>query len=87
MEESGSALPVVEYSCRLKKGAAYDDRLRIETWIETLRSRSIVFAYRISRDGQLLVEGKTKHICVDGENKPKCIPDRIREALTKFVHP
>ena len=85
MEENGSALPVVEYSCRLMKSADYDDRLRIETWIESLRSRTIVFAYRIVKEGRTIAEGNTKHMCVDGENKPRRITDRIIETLKEYV--
>jgi acyl-CoA thioester hydrolase len=85
IEENGSSLPVVEYSCRLMKSAGYDDRLRIETSIESLRSRTIVFAYRILKEGRLIVEGKTKHVCVNGENKPQRIPSRVIEALKEYV--
>ena len=85
MEENGSSLPVVEYSCRLMKSAGYDDRLRIETSIESLRSRTIVFAYRILKDGLLIVEGKTKHVCVDGEKKPHRLPNRVIEALREYI--
>lgn len=85
IEENGSSLPVVEYSCRLMKSAGYDDRLRIETRIESLRSRTIVFAYRIFKDGLLIVEGQTKHVCVDGENKPRRLPGRVIEALQDYI--
>ncbi len=85
MEENGAFLPVVEYSCRLPQSVGYDDRVIIEAWINELRSRTIEFAYRISHRNHLIAEGVTKHLCVDGNNKYKRIPEEIVKSLKDYV--
>ena len=76
-------LPVVEATVRYKHPARYDDLIRIETWIEEVRRASLRFGYRIVRaeDERLLVEGETVHACVDFEQKPVKLPERLVELL------
>jgi acyl-CoA thioester hydrolase len=85
MEEEGYFLPVVEYSCRIAKSVDYEDRVIIETWIEELKSRMIIFRYRLLRDAVLIAEGMTKHVCIDKNNKHRRIPGFISETLNDFV--
>ena len=45
----------------------------------------MTFAYEVvmAETGQLLVTGKTKHVCVDEEGAIKTIPQEIREMLKR----
>ena len=85
LEASGTLFPVIEYSCRLTGSADYGDRVRIETTIESLRSRSVVFAYRTLNRGELIATGRTKHIAVDNDHKPHRIPNNLMAALKEYV--
>ena len=87
LEASGCLLPVLEYGCTFHRGADYDDRLVIETTVRALRSRTVVFAYRTMRDEELLAEGFTRHLCVDGANRPRRLPDDVRRAVAEFLLP
>ena len=77
MEKKGYLLPVVEYACRMRVGAEYDDLLTIETVVERLRSRTLTFSYRVFRDATLLATGWTKHLCVDPDNNIRRLPKDI----------
>lgn len=76
-------LPVVEATCRYKAPARYDEILTIETRIVALRSGVIKFAYRLLRDDapQLLAEGQTTHIVVDGRMQKRTLPEKYVTAI------
>ena len=76
-------LPVTEASVRYQQPARYDDLLRLETWLETLRRASASFAYRLLReDGEELATGRTVHACIDLAGKLRRLPDELVQRLT-----
>ncbi len=82
LEEMGYLLVVVSLEAKYYNSATYDDILIVRTRVTELKSRSIAFHYEITRDGNLVVEGKTKHICINADNKkPVTIPQNIIEIL------
>lgn len=68
VEAKGLSLPIVEATLRIRVGARYDDLIDIETTLGEVRSRKIVFDYRILREGRCLAEGKTFHVPVDSSS-------------------
>lgn len=84
MESNGVLLPVLEYNVRLFVGADYDDVVRIETTIGSLRSRTVTFDYRALRDGELLATAWTKHLCVTPDNRFRRIPGEILAAIEPY---
>lgn len=83
LERRGYHLPVSGVRYRLLAPARYDDPILVETGVTALRSRAITFAYRVLREGALLVEGETDHVCVDRAMRPVRIPDELRRALER----
>jgi acyl-CoA thioester hydrolase len=87
LEASGTIFPVIEFSCRLVGSADYGDRVRIETHIIALRSRSCTCSYAVfNRDG-LIAAGTTLHVCVNTANKTHRLPGELLEALQSYVAP
>lgn len=82
-EAQGFYLPVSEVDARFIAPARYGDLILIRTWTEELRSRSLTFTYEVvmQETGQVLVTGRTRHICTDREGRVKMIPKEIRELL------
>ncbi|UCG53164.1 MAG: acyl-CoA thioesterase [Candidatus Latescibacterota bacterium] len=85
LETSGTRFPVIEYTCRLIGSADYGDRVRIETHIENLRSRSVVFAYRVFNGRDVIATGTTKHVAVDLNQKPRRLAEPLANALQGYV--
>ena len=87
MEEQGVLILVTGVDCKYRRAASYDDRVTIRTRMGDVGSRGLSFFYEIVRsdDGALLAEGSTRHLFVDGTNRPITIPRLIREAFEKFV--
>jgi acyl-CoA thioester hydrolase len=83
----GYHLVVVGMEAKYYNSATYDDLLIVKTRISELQSRGLTFHYMIYRDKTLLVEGTTKHLCVNTNKKPVVIPPRLfnilRDAKTK----
>jgi len=81
IEARGLFLPVSELSCKILRPARYDDEVRIQTRLADIRSRALTLAYHIRRRDELLAEGMTTHVCVNGEEKVARIPDWVRTKL------
>jgi acyl-CoA thioester hydrolase len=85
LESTGVRLPVIEYGCKFLKSADYDDALRIETRVKELRSRTVTFAYTVRRGQDVLAEGFTHHVCVDGNQRPRRFPDDVLRAMEAYT--
>jgi len=85
-EETGFHLVVVHLEAKYYNTAAYDDLLTVRTSITELKSRGLTFHYEIFRDGDLIVQGKTRHICTNSDKKTVVMPVSLFEIL-KDVNP
>jgi acyl-CoA thioester hydrolase len=76
-ERSGFYLAVTSVEAKYLKAARYDDLLTVRCWVESSRSRALEFAYEIVRgeEREVLVKGRTQHICLDREGKIARIPE------------
>lgn len=81
LEDMGYFLVVTELSVRYIQPATYDDLLNIRTYLAEIKSRSLKFEYEILKDGNLLVTGYTRHVCVDSKRRPVTIPSQLIEVL------
>ena len=83
LERQGILLPVARAELEYRRGVGYDDPVRIETTIEQVRSRSIVFGYRLSHagTGDPVALGTTELFCTDAGGRPMRIPSELRSAL------
>lgn len=89
LEEAGIFLPVSRIGVEYRRGAGYDDRVRIETRVEAVRSRAVVFGYRICsvEDDATLARATTELVCTDDRGRPRRFPERVREALAREWDP
>ncbi len=80
-------LPIAESHCRYLASAAFDDPLRIETFLEEMRHRSFRLGSRIflePEDGArstLVAEGWVVMVTVDQDNRPISLPPSFRNAF------
>lgn len=90
LESSGYLLPVLECYAKFISPAKYDDLLKIETTLVELPQPIIYLKYKIYNDsnGNLITEGYTKHIFMDGNSRkpirpPKIFLDKIKPYFEK----
>jgi len=79
--EEQAFLTVAEASCRYMSPARYDDEIVVETELSRTRSRVIEFTYRIKRGDTLLAEGKTIHVVIGPDGRPRSMPERYLNLL------
>jgi acyl-CoA thioester hydrolase len=81
IEASGYILVVAEINLRYLKSAHYDDQLTVKTWLDSAKSRGVVFQYEVinANTGDLLVTATTRHICLTREGQVTHLPVQWRE--------
>ena len=86
LESTGTGVVIAEATCRYLAPARFDDEITVQTWVESARSRSLVFHYTVVNraSGQRLAEGRTVVVFVtlEGEPRPTEIPAALRQALS-----
>lgn len=81
LEEEGYFLVVVGMEVKYYSPATYDDLIIVQTGIIEVKSRAVRFHYKIQKDGVLLVEGKTDHVCTNRDKKATLIPPSLLTIL------
>jgi acyl-CoA thioester hydrolase len=79
--EEQAFLTVVEANCRYLAPARYDDEVLVETELTRVKNRIIEFTYRIRSGPILLAEGRTVHVVIGTDGKPRSMPERYLELL------
>ncbi|HEX8120079.1 MAG TPA: thioesterase family protein [Solirubrobacteraceae bacterium] len=82
MVEAGSDMVVAELTLRYRGSALFDDEIDVVIAVERLGETSLTCACRIERDGDVLVEGSIRQVCIDPATKAKKpLPADVRAAL------
>ena len=79
--EENIFLAVAEANCRYISPARYDDEILVETEMTRVKSRVVEFSYRIKRGSALLAEGRTVHVVIGPDGRPRAMPERYLELL------
>jgi acyl-CoA thioester hydrolase len=87
IEEQGVLLAVAEAGMRFHASAKYDDRIRVETTVSDVRSRSVTFEYRIfnADTDARLVSAHTMLVALDRDARPARLPADLRASLESRV--
>lgn len=81
-QDEGLIFPVIECRLQYRGPARYDDELEVEIRVLQADGVRLGFAYRVvRRDGTLLVEAETRHVCTSLEERPKRLPEELRASL------
>ena len=81
--ERGWHLPVVEATLRYRAPAKFEDVLTVEVDLSEIRSHSLRYTYKVTRDEELLAEGETRLACVDGTHQLLKLPDALVDVLLR----
>ena len=79
--EERAYLTVAEATCRYLAPARYDDSIVVETEMSRAGTRIVEFSYRIKSGTTLLAEGRTTHVVIGSDGKPRSLPQRYLELL------
>ncbi len=81
MEKEGIVSPVIGVECQYKQPTTFDDRVKIEVFIEDFKGVRLTVGYRMTKlkTGALVLTGKTIHCFVDREGSPIRLSRRFPE--------
>jgi acyl-CoA thioester hydrolase len=79
----GWHLPVVEANIRYRAPARFEDIVAVHVSLTDIRSCSLRFGYRITRDEGVLADGETRLACVDDTHELLRIPDELVSVLLR----
>jgi acyl-CoA thioester hydrolase len=78
LEERGYGFVVVEARLFYKKAARFDDELTLRTELSDLKRVSLRFEYALSRDGEVVSTGYTRHGYIElSSGRPSRIPKEL----------
>jgi acyl-CoA thioester hydrolase len=85
--DDGIMIAVAHAECRYRRPARYDDEILIRTSLIDLRRRTMTFSYEISNavTGEGLADGRTVHVAIGRDGKPRAIPSRQFRLLSGFL--
>jgi acyl-CoA thioester hydrolase len=87
LEAEGVLLAVSEAKLRFHASARYDDVVRVETWVEEVRSRGVTFGYLISRvegdEVSRLVTATTSLVALGRDARPRKLPVELIAFLSR----
>jgi acyl-CoA thioester hydrolase len=83
LEESGTAMPIINVNCRYIQPATYDETLTIKTILKELPTSRITFYYEVyNQAGKLINEGHTVLAFINQEaQRPSRVPEILMERL------
>lgn len=84
IERRGVFLAVAEVNVRYGAPAHYDDLVQVESRVEAVKSRTVTFAYDISRlepEPGLLARASTTLISMDGDGRTRRLPPEVADLL------
>jgi acyl-CoA thioester hydrolase len=86
MVERGVDAVVAEATLSFRAPARYDDELQLRAEVARLGRTAITTEIDVMRDGELLVAGRLRHVCVATDTWGKTeVPDWVRSGLARFA--
>jgi len=86
VERSGVSLAVADARLRFKRGARYDEVVRVVTSVTEVRSRTVTFGYEILlEDGTPLATASTVLVAVGRDGRSTMLPPELRQALEQAI--
>lgn len=86
IERGGHWLMVTGVEVSYRRPARYGDVVRVSCALSRLGSRGLAFAYRVEKDGDLLVRGVTEHVWVErASGRPCRMPAELAEPFRRLA--
>ena len=83
--KGGFGLPIVEAWCRFRRPAQYGDLLRIETRLQEIRSKAIIFRFEFYPETgrELVAEGTATLVAIGADWRARELPELVKSALSQ----
>ncbi len=81
MERDGYRLPVLEVGARFLRSVTFDDRVSVEATLGEKPGLRFRIDYRLSRHGEPVANGFTRHAFLNHDGRPVRPPARFAEGM------
>jgi acyl-CoA thioester hydrolase len=83
--KEGFGLPIVEAWCRFRRPARYGDTLRLETRVQEVRSKAVIFRFEFypEKGDEMIAEGTANLVAIDSHWQVRDLPGRLKKALSQ----
>jgi acyl-CoA thioester hydrolase len=80
---AGFGLPIVEAWCRFRRPARYGDLLTMETRVQEVRSKALIFRFEFYPETgrELVAEGTAHLVAIGADWRARELPDNLKSAL------
>jgi len=86
LKEMGLMAPVVDLRCRFKLPAKFGDEILIQTTMQRCETATLMFHYKVIRDGEILAEGGTTHVLTDLRGTMLYqVPQEVKKRLEEMM--
>ena len=87
IEEEDVILPVINASVKFLKPAFYDQKIRVDTMLKSLKGARIVLDYKaVNEDGEIINEAQITVACVSKKTGKACYPSKkMKDVLNTLL--
>ena len=86
IEDLGFLMMVTHVEVGYRRGIRYGDTVSVSCWIDTMKSRTIHFAYEIKSADELAATGRTEHVWIDRSTRKPCrMPPLLAEPFAQLA--
>jgi len=88
IEQMGYLLSVIDCQLSFRRSALYGDHVEVAAWVEKMTSRTLLFGYEVTRGGESLATGTTRHVWLrQSTGRPCRIPAALKEPFARVAGP
>ncbi len=82
--QEGFGLPIVEAWCRFRRPAQYGELLRMETRLQEIRSKALIFRFEFYPETgrELVAEGTATLVAIGADWRARELPGLVKKALS-----
>lgn len=86
IEKMGYVLIVIDCQLSFRRSALYGDHVQVTAWADEMTSRTLRFAYEVTRDGESLATGMTRHLWLrQSTGRPCRIPTELEPRFSELA--
>ncbi len=80
-EKAGTYVLIKNAFLDLIERLHYGDTIQVETTVQEVKNAYFILTHKVIKNGKTTTRGETKMVCVDGNGKPKRIPEDFKGRL------
>ena len=85
-EKSDTYIIIRNASLDLIEKLKYGDIIQVNTSLKEVRNAYFIMSHSVSKDGKVTTKGETRMACINGQGRPKRMPEEFRGRLLSHLN-